>query len=249
VQKQALDCTLSPLNPSFQARLPPSEIQANSSYDGNTLKPSSSAAARRSSIPSSDTHRSSFVEVCRTKRHTLTHTASACRVYTRSHAHPHAARHERPVSGQFFRSNRPVVFVNTAQGAINSVVIASQPTLHTNPLGQNSSLQYDSADRTLEVRDASSASQYQYDAADRITQIDTTTAAGSHRLQYSYDSLDRITSRTLSGQGIQNPETTNYAWDNAGRLLSHTTTFAASAAAGGAGAGSSNTPNHATHYR
>jgi YD repeat-containing protein len=48
-----------------------------------------------------------------------------------------------------------------------------------------------------------------YDAADHITQVDSTTAAGSHRLQYSYDSLDRVTQRTLSGGGIATPEVTS----------------------------------------
>jgi YD repeat-containing protein len=45
----------------------------------------------------------------------------------------------------------------------------------------------------------------------------------SHRLNYEYDSLDRMTKRNLSGTGITTAETTSYAWDLAGRLLSHTT--------------------------
>lgn len=83
--------------------------------------------------------------------------------------------------------------------------------------------QYDAVGRLAEVRDASSVNSWQYDAADRIVQVDSTTAAGSHRLQYQYDSLDRVVRRTLSGTGIVTPEVTTYNWDNADRLLSHTT--------------------------
>lgn len=85
------------------------------------------------------------------------------------------------------------------------------------------SYQYDAVGRLAEVRDASSVNSWQYDAADRIVQVDSTTAAGNHRLQYRYDSLDRVVRRTLSGTGIVSPEVTTYSWDNADRLLSHTT--------------------------
>ena len=91
------------------------------------------------------------------------------------------------------------------------------------------SYQYDAVGRTTEVRDAASVNSTQYDAAGRTIQTDSTTAAGSHRLQYSYDSLDRLTSRTLSGTGIATPEVTTYSWDLAGRLLSHTTNIAGQA--------------------
>ena len=76
----------------------------------------------------------------------------------------------------------------------------------------------------LTCPDANSEVATQYDAADRITQTDTTTSAGSHRLQYAYDSLDIITTRTLSGTGITAPEVSTYSWDLAGKLLSHSTT-------------------------
>ena len=79
--------------------------------------------------------------------------------------------------------------------------------------------------RVTEVRDAASVNTLQYDGAGRTTQTDTTTAAGSHRLQYQYDSLDRMTQRTLSGTGIQSPEVTSYQWDLAGRLLGHSTSI------------------------
>lgn len=45
---------------------------------------------------------------------------------------------------------------------------------------------------------------------DRVTQIDSTTAAGSHRLGYEYDSLDRMSKRYLSGTGIATSEATTY---------------------------------------
>ena len=45
------------------------------------------------------------------------------------------------------------------------------------------SFQYDTFGRTTEVRDAASVATTQYDAADRITQLETTTSAGSHKLQ------------------------------------------------------------------
>ncbi|WP_332748389.1 RHS repeat-associated core domain-containing protein, partial [Hydrogenophaga sp.] len=101
----------------------------------------------------------------------------------------------------------------TERGQISSM---SQP-------GQTIQYQYDAVGRLTEVRDNTSVNQYQYDAADRVTQIDSTTAAGSHRLGYEYDSLDRVTKRSLSGTGITTAEATTYAWDLAGRLLSHTT--------------------------
>lgn len=88
------------------------------------------------------------------------------------------------------------------------------------------SYQYDAVGRVTEVRDATSVNSTQYDAVGRTIQTDSTTAAGSHRLQYSYDSLDRLTSRTLSGTGIAAPEVTSYTWDLGGRLLSHTTNMA-----------------------
>jgi RHS repeat-associated protein len=89
--------------------------------------------------------------------------------------------------------------------------------------GQIVGYQYDAIGRLTEVRDGSTVSAHQYDSVDRLIQTDTATAAGSHRLQYEYDSLDRVTKRTLSGTGIAQPEATSYAWDLAGRLLSHGT--------------------------
>ena len=86
--------------------------------------------------------------------------------------------------------------------------------------------QYDTVGRVAEVRDASSVNAYQYDALDRIVQSDTTTAAGSHRLTYQFDSLGRLTQKTLSGTGINTPQTTTFTWDIASRLLGHTTTVA-----------------------
>ena len=82
--------------------------------------------------------------------------------------------------------------------------------------------------RVTEVRDAASVNTIQYDGAGRTVQTDSTTAAGSHRLQYQYDSLDRMTQRTLSGTGIQSPEVTSYQWDLAGRLLGHSTAIGGS---------------------
>jgi RHS repeat-associated protein len=45
-----------------------------------------------------------------------------CSALTRSHAHPHAARHSKPVSRQPLRRNRPVGGMNIRKYAINSVV-------------------------------------------------------------------------------------------------------------------------------
>ena len=90
--------------------------------------------------------------------------------------------------------------------------------------GQTVDFQYDAIGRLTQVRDGSSVNSYQYDAVNRIVQADSTTAAGSHRLQYEYDSLDQVKIRTLSGSGIAQSEVTMYEWDLAGRLLSHTTT-------------------------
>ncbi|WP_322316238.1 hypothetical protein, partial [Hydrogenophaga sp.] len=129
---------------------------------------------------------------------------------------------------EYDTSNRPnkitdrkgqVTTVNyTERGQIASI---SQP-------GQTIQYQYDAVGRLTEVRDNTSVNQYRYDAADRVTQIDSSTAAGSHRLGYEYDSLDRMTKRSLSGTGITTPEATNYSWDLAGRLLSHTTNIGSS---------------------
>jgi RHS repeat-associated protein len=119
---QAIDCTLCPLNLHLKTCLAPSEIQANSSYDDVTLKPSSSAAARRSSIHSGEIRRSSFVEACAMQRHILTHIASDCQALTRARAPTHAARHAKPVSHQPLRRNRPLGGKNIRKFAINSVV-------------------------------------------------------------------------------------------------------------------------------
>lgn len=83
---------------------------------------------------------------------------------------------------------------------------------------------------------------YRYDEAGRTIQTDTTTAAGSHRLEYAYDSLDRTTKRTLSGTGIQTPEVTSYQWDNADRLTEQKTLIGAAGGAGG------NQTEHKTSY-
>ena len=132
-------------------------------------------------------------------------------------------------STQYDSSNRPNR-VTDRKGQVTSISYneRSQVASITKP-DRTISFAYDTLGRTTEVRDAASVVTTQYDAADRITQTDTTTSAGSHKLQYSYDSLDRITSRTLSGtgingSGINTPEVTNYTWDLGGKLLSHSTT-------------------------
>jgi RHS repeat-associated protein len=120
-------------------------------------------------------------------------------------------------------SNRPVS-ITDRKGQVTT--ISYDPRGHIVQIdkhGQSVSYQYDSLGRLVEVRDGASVNRYQYDAADRIAQVDTTTAAGSHRLQYEYDSLDRVTKRTLTGSGIVGAEETTYEWDLAGRVLSHTT--------------------------
>ncbi|WP_168921606.1 RHS repeat-associated core domain-containing protein [Polaromonas vacuolata] len=112
------------------------------------------------------------------------------------------------------------------------------------------SFEYDTVGRLSEVRDPSSVNTTKYDAANRITQTDSTTAAGSHRLQYQYDSLGRVSTRTLSGSGIIKPEVTTYSWDAADRLLGHSSSFGVGTGTGtGAGAGTgTGTQVHSTSY-
>ena len=116
-----------------------------------------------------------------------------------------------------------------------------QVTRYTyNERGQNATLAtpartinmvYDTLGRVSEVRDSSSVQAYRYDEAGRVIQVDTTTAAGSHRLAYAYDSLDRTTQRTLSGSGIIGTEVTTYVWDLGNRLTEHSTRLGAGTAA------------------
>ncbi len=125
---------------------------------------------------------------------------------------------------EYDSSNRPVkvtdrkgqvsTFSYTERGQVSTLVSPDRTV----------SYQYDATGRVTEVRDAASVNSFQYDAVGRTIQTDSTTAAGSHRLQYQYDSLDRMIQRTLSGGGIAQAEVTTYSWDLAGRLLGHSTT-------------------------
>lgn len=124
---------------------------------------------------------------------------------------------------EYDSSNRPNK-ITDRKGQVTQISYTERGQISSiSQTGQTIQYQYDAVGRLTEVRDNTSVNQYQYDAADRVTQIVSTTAAGSHRLGYEYDSLDRTTKRSLSGTGITTAEATTYAWDLAGRLLSHTT--------------------------
>jgi RHS repeat-associated protein len=125
---------------------------------------------------------------------------------------------------EYDSSNRPVK-VTDRKGQVSTVSYTERGQVSTLVSPDRSvSYQYDATGRITEVRDAASVNSTQYDAAGRTIQTDSTTAAGSHRLQYQYDSLDRLIQRTLSGSGIAQAEVTSYSWDLAGRLLGHSTT-------------------------
>ena len=139
-----------------------------------------------------------------------------------------------------------IIRVTDRKGQVTTLAYneRSQISTVTTP-DKSTTYQYDSIGRVAEVRDASSVNSYQYDALDRITQLDTTTAAGSHRLSYQYDSLGRLTRKTLSGTGIPTAQTTSYSWDAADRLLGQTTSF--TEGLGTAGSGTTG-PSHTTRY-
>jgi hypothetical protein len=75
------------------------EIALISSYDGFTLKSPLSTAARHCFTTCAVSPRSGFVEPHKTMSHTLTDTASACRVNTPSPAHAHAHAHAARLDG------------------------------------------------------------------------------------------------------------------------------------------------------
>lgn len=109
------------------------------------------------------------------------------------------------------RKGQRVSFSHDERGRVVSITLPDRTI----------SRSFDALGRVTEMGDNASTHAWRYDEAGRIIQVDTTTAAGSHRLVYAYDSLDRVTQRTLSGTGIAQPEVTTYAWDLENRITGH----------------------------